>query len=303
MFRRIILFYKNNGLVFTMKAIIKLFLNIIRKMAEKTRMFIYKLFSSCNLVIKEIQGNKMILNIDDVGISRELLLKGIHEKNSTNQFKKEITEGMNLLEIGANIGYYALISARIIKDRGHIYAFEPSPQNVRSLIANIYINEFEDIVEVHREGIADKPGKLTFFLYTKCNLCSFVRRKVEGNIKQTEEITVDVITVDQFLGNRKIDYLRMDIEGFEWEAIEGMEKTLSDKESSPRGMFIEVHSALLQKKGCSAKEFINVLTDYGYSVKKSFYRGRSDISVNSTDELLKHELLEKGYWETFFVKS
>ena len=306
-FKYITLFYRDNGFFFTIKAIIKAFIilssNKIRKTTEETRIFLYKLISPDNLIMKEIQGNKMILNLNDVGISRELLLKGVHEKNSTNQFKEEINEGMILLEVGANIGYYALIGARIIGDKGHIYAFEPSPQNIRSLIANVYINGFENIVEVHRKGIADKSSKLTFFLYTKSNLCGFVRRETEGDIRQIGEIIVDVSTIDQFLGKRKIDYLRMDIEGFEWEAIKGMKKTLRDKENFPRGMFIEVHSALLQKKGHSAEEFINILTDCGYSVKKSFYRGRSDISVNSTNELLKHNLLEKGYWETFFVKS
>lgn len=305
MFKRITSYYRTNGVF---RAIITLKNKFLQKFnisifTEKIPLFLYKLLSSDGFLIKEVQGNKMILDLNDVGISKELLLKGVHEKNTTHQFKKEINEGMNILEIGANIGYYTLIAARIIKDNGHIYAFEPSPQNVRSLIANIYINGFENIVEVHREGIADKTSKLTFFLYSKSNLCGFERRKTEGDIKQIGEIMVDVTTVDQFLGNRKIDYLRMDIEGFEWEAIKGMKKILGDKDNSPRGMYIEIHSALLQKKGHSAKEFINILTDYGYSVRKSFYRGRSDISANSTDELLKHNLLEKGYWETFFVKS
>ncbi len=304
-FKRITSYYGTNGIFRATKTIIKMFLQkfIISIFTEKIPLFLYKLLSSDGFLIKKVQGNKMILNLNDVGISKELLLEGVHEKNTTNQFKKEISEGMNILEIGANIGYYTLIAAKMIKDKGHIYAFEPSPQNIRSLIANIYINGFENIVEVHREGIADKTGRLTFFLYSKSNLCSFVRRETEGDIIQTGEIMVDVTTVDQFLGNRNIDYLRMDIEGFEWEAIKGMKKTLGDKDNSPRGMYIEVHSVLLQKRGHSAKEFINILMDYGYSVKKSFYRGRSNISANSTDELLKHNLLEKGYWETFFVKS
>ena len=77
---------------------------------------------------------------------------------------------MNILEIGANVGYYTLISAKIIKGKGHIYAFEPAPFNFRSLVANVNINGFEDVVEFHREGIADKKGTLTFYLYSKCNL-------------------------------------------------------------------------------------------------------------------------------------
>jgi hypothetical protein len=68
-------------------------------------------------------------------------------------------------------------------------------------------------------------------------------------------------------------------------------------------MFIEVHSELLHRRNSSAKEFITHLAGHGYEVSKSFYRGRQDISVSSTSEILNHKLLEVGYWETFFRKG
>jgi FkbM family methyltransferase len=301
--KRINAFYREHGKYIATKLIIEnVIVARIRIFTEKILLFLYRLRFSDH-VVKKVQGNRMALSLNDIGISRELVLKGVHEKNSTNQFKKEVKEGMVLLEIGANIGYYTLIAARIIGGQGHIYAFEPSPQNFKSLVDNVTINGFDDIVEAHKKGLGDKTGKSKFFLSTKSNMSSFLRREDMGEIKQVQTIEVDTITVDDFLDGEKIDYIRMDVEGFEWEVVEGMGKTLEDKENSPKGMFIEIHSELLKKNNHSVREFINILKGYGYDIKKSFYRGRSDISVDSTAELLNHNLLEKGYWETFFVKQ
>ena len=85
-----------------------------------------------NEVIKTIQGSKMILNLKDEGISRELACYGVHEKNSTEEVKKIIKKGMKILEIGANIGYYALLETKLAGDTGHLYALEPSPSNYAS---------------------------------------------------------------------------------------------------------------------------------------------------------------------------
>ena len=58
------------------------------------------------LIIRSIQGFPMVLNLRDVGISRELLVKGVHEPESSREFKKELRQGMTVVEAGANIGYY-----------------------------------------------------------------------------------------------------------------------------------------------------------------------------------------------------
>jgi hypothetical protein len=103
------------------------------------------LFSDNGKVIKNIQGSKMILDLNDHGISRELVLYGYHEKNSSEQTKKLITSGMNILEVGGNIGYYLLIGAKQIGSDGKIYAFEPSPYNVRALKKNIELNNYSNV--------------------------------------------------------------------------------------------------------------------------------------------------------------
>jgi FkbM family methyltransferase len=261
---------------------------------------------SCDgLLVKEIQENLMVLDLKDEGISRELVLTGVHEANSTAEIKKELKEGMMIVEVGANIGYYTLIEARKIGPTGHIIAFEPSPRNMHLLRTNIALNKVDERIEIIQKGIGARSGRSTFYLTNKGNTSSFIKRDDQNGITISQAVDVDIISLDDFFAARpprKIDLVRMDVEGYELEVIEGMRKLMASPEA-PGALFIEVHSELLHRRGTTARNFIENLAGFGYGVSKSFYRGRSDIAVDSTKALLGHELLEKGYWETFFKKS
>jgi tRNA G26 N,N-dimethylase Trm1 len=113
---------------------------------------------------------------------------------------------------------------------------------------------------------------------------------------------VKTVKLDHFLEGKKVDFIRMDIEGYEKEALMGLEQTLKSNRA-PKYFFIEIHCLALNNKGSSAREIVNYLKNYGYSVKKAFYRGSLKKTAQSTEELLNHPYLEKGYWETFFEKN
>jgi FkbM family methyltransferase len=245
-----------------------------------------------------IQGSRMILNINDEGISRELLLYGVHEKNSTAEVKRIISPGMNILEVGANIGYYALLEAKLAGPTGFLYGFEPSPFNIDLLRRNLELNHIENY-EVYgmAAGAENQTGK--FFVANKSNLSSFIQREGMDMVHDGKIIDVKVVRLDNFFAEKKLDFIRMDVEGYELEILKGAEELLK-RPVPPKHFFIEVHSELLHKKDSSAREIIEYLGQYGYQVTKSFYRGNSKVVASSTEELLSHPLLEKGYWETFF---
>jgi FkbM family methyltransferase len=252
------------------------------------------------LIIKKIHNNKMLLDVNDMGISKELALTGWHEKNSSKFIKKELKPGMHIVEIGANIGYYTLIEAGIIGENGHIYAFEPNPKNMSDFKINIALNNYNDLIEFFPFAIGSENTEADFYMADFGNLSTFAKR--DDNLCDYKVKKIKVVKLDDLLKDKKIDYFRMDVEGYETEVIKGMHNILSSPEA-PYGMFIEVHSELLHKLNSSAKEFLTNLSKYGYDVKKSFYRGKEDISVENMQDLLNHNLLEKGYWETFFYKK
>jgi len=280
---------------------LKIFFNILPRFIKKFfREYLplkwMIIFSDNGKIIRDIQGNKMILDLNDQGISRELALYGYHEKNSTKQTKKLITSGMNILEVGGNIGYYLLIEAKLIGSEGKIYVFEPSPYNIDRLKKNIEINNYNN-VEIFSYAVGDSNSYAKFYISKRSNLCGF--NKTEDN---DSVLDVKIIKLDDFLKDKKVDFIRMDIEGYEKEALMGLEQNLKS-DRAPKYFFIEIHSVALNQKGSSAREIINYLKKYGYFVRQSFYRGSLRKTAQSTEELLNHPYLEKGYWETFFQRK
>lgn len=254
------------------------------------------LFFKDGKIMKKIQGSRMILDLNDLGISRELALYGVHEKNSTEEVKKIIKPGMKILEVGANIGYYALLETKLAGPSGHLYAIEPSPYNFDTLKKNLELNSVRN-ADLHQAAFGETRTKAKFYMYDRSNLSSFIKREDMG--MECKEVEVEIITLDDFLRGRPVDFIRMDVEGYEREILRGSAKALSEGKK-PKYFFIEVHSELLHKKNSSGREIFEFLADHGYEIHKSFWRGSSKHVVTSMKAQLAHPLLETGYWETFF---
>lgn len=288
---------KERGILFFIgKSIVVVLKMVYRFFREYIPLKILYIFFKDGKIMKKVQGSKMILSLNDLGISRELALYGVHEKNSTEEVKTIIKPGMKILEVGANIGYYALIETKLAGPSGYLYAIEPAPHNFESLKKNLELNGIRN-VDLHMAAFGESRGKAKFYVYDRGNLSSFIKREDMG--MKYEEVEVEIMTLDDFLRFKKVDFIRMDVEGFEKEILKGSENALSEG-NRPKYFFIEVHSELLHKKDSSAGDILGFLKDHGYEIRKSFWRGRSDICANSMEEMLSHEFLEVGYWETFF---
>ena len=165
---------------------------------------------------------------------------------------------MTIAEVGANIGYYALMEASIIGNKGKIYAIEPFPPNYELLKKNIELNSYGDIVDLHNIAISNEPGITKLYLNDKHNLCNMLE---SGNCEGFVE--VETKTLDDFIKGKKLpDMIRMDIEGYEYYVLEGMKKTLKDCETCK--MFIEVHPYQMFEKGLDYEKPIKMLFEYGF---------------------------------------
>jgi hypothetical protein len=88
----------------------------------------------------KVHGLKYYVHPHDPGISRELTVYHIHEPNATGLFRNHVKEGMHVVDIGSNLGYYALLAATLVGPKGRILAIEPEPQNYELLTMNITVN-------------------------------------------------------------------------------------------------------------------------------------------------------------------
>ena len=225
---------------------------IAYKGKENLLLFYLKLRSKNGLILREIQGSKMYLDASDPGISRELLLRGVHEELATKVLREVLKRRMVAVDIGANLGYYTLLEASIVGDEGQVYAFEPVPKNFDILTKNIIVNRYKN-VKAYCKAVSSKSGTSKMALTAASNWGSMLDisdESVSEYMKQKmyeltrEVIKVDTVSLDEFLdkeGVNQVNFIRMDIEGYEVQAIKGMINTLKNT-PPPLKLFFEIHN-------------------------------------------------------------
>ncbi len=221
-------------------------------------------------VVKKVLGFRMVLDLLDKGACRDLYHYGIREREAVNIYKNFLTKEDNVLDVGANIGYYALLASKITN--GKIYAIEPDPRSFKLLKENIKINNLEKRIKAYKIAIGDKKGKLKFYQSKSFNWSSIARENEKG-------IWVEVTTIDNFVGNREISCLRFDLEGYEYLLLKGAKKTLQRKLK----IFMEVHPSLIKEYGGNVLNMFEMLKDFKlryYAVPQvDFFKKKSIISL------------------------
>jgi len=239
--------------------------------------------ANIKMVVRPVQGSLMLLDLSDKGIHRDLYLHGIREPQATRYLQSILQPEWTVVDIGANIGYYALQEARVVRS---VIALEPTPESYSILQRNVGLNDRWNI-RTHRLAVGDREGEIGFALSRACNWNSIA--ETNGDIK------VEMKTLDSLLEGSRVDFVRMDVEGYEMRVLEGMKLTLQD--SKPR-MFIEVHRDKLKDYGSTQRQVMEYLADLGYSIEKSFIPGRENVT-GRIDKLLANaetakEITERG---------
>jgi len=204
------------------------------------------------------------IDLNDKGLSRELAINHVHEAQSTDFLKTILKKDMIALDVGSNIGYFALLEARYVGNKGKVFAIEPSPRNSELLETSLQWSLFTNIKQ-YTNAIGSHNGIIDFIEAPQFNR-SCVKELFDG---QANSIKVKMVSIDSFVKThriKKLDLIRMDIEGYEWNALQGMKQTL--KKLKPKWLFIEVHPLTLKENNL---KFYKLLKQEGYIVKKAFF--------------------------------
>lgn len=155
-----------------------------------------------------------------------------------------------VLDIGANIGVYTVFFARRIKK---VDAFEPDPKLVKLIGKNLEINRLKN-VHVHEMCIGEKTGFVWFEPSGKSN--TGVGHISENN---SQGIEVHCTSIDDFVGQQIMEpmLIKMDIEGAEWLAIQGAEKTFRDLRF-PLSILMEIHPQEITDFGTHPKKWVSL---------------------------------------------
>lgn len=131
----------------------------------------------------------------------------------------EVSTGDVVIDLGAFNGNSSIVLARHAGHTGRVFAFEPNP-GTRDMLSRNLIKAGVSNVEVVGAGVSDTPGAL-----------GFVRDGAASRFDPHGDITVPVVTIDSFVADndvKRLDFLKLDIEGFEMPALRGAAHTIRE---------------------------------------------------------------------------
>lgn len=189
------------------------------------------------------------------------MLRGRYEKETVALFKEILKPGMTVIDIGAHIGYFTRLFSRKVGRDGRVYAFEADPENYALLEKNT--QGLCNVVS-QRLAIADKKGTIDFY---HCDDKSGAHSTL-ANVPlpfAKRKLIVTAVELDSWVrerGIQKMDIIKMDIEGGESAALNGMREALR----MARGMVIEFAPAWIEAAGSSPLSFLEDIESRGFSI-------------------------------------
>ncbi len=235
--------------------------------------------------VTEVEGHKMFLDTRD---SLKLSIIGVHEQFETELVKKKIRKDDVVLDIGANIGYYTLIFAKLVGENGKVFAFEPDPSNFALLKKNVEVNGYKNVILVQK-AVSNTTGALNLWL-RKDHLAA---HRIYDSQDGSESIEIASIRLDDYFRDYKgnIDFIKMDIEGAEGNAIQGMSSLLQKNRNLK--IVMEFWPLGIKRSGIEPKDHIDLMKQAGFTLYH-VNEEENIVELADTDKLLKIYTLENG---------
>jgi FkbM family methyltransferase len=202
-----------------------------------------------------------VLNPNDPVISGALAFR-VYEKSETAFLKRTFFPGMVFLDIGANIGYYTALAGHIAGPTGRVVALEPDPESFTYLMRTIRANEFTNVTPF--QGAAwDRVGS------AQLHISGHNRgdNRLYANELASDVVTIRTTTVDALLeeiGIASVDVIKMDVQGAEGWALNGMKGILA--QSKPITVLTEFWPEGLRQAKTEPREFLSTLESLGLRI-------------------------------------
>lgn len=175
--------------------------------------------------------------------------------------RRYLKAGMTVVDVGAYIGIYTCLMAKLVEPSGHVHAFEPSAKSFARLQGNIARNRLTNVI-ANCQAVGSEQGQRHLFSYAPPfeSLSSLVRPEVsrhEGVLKPGAQEVVEVVNLDWYCTDRsidRIDLLKLDAEGAELEVLKGASGLLQR----------EKIGAILFEVGQGSEHVEQCLTEHGF---------------------------------------
>jgi FkbM family methyltransferase len=218
----------------------------------------------------------LVFSNEDVG--RQIWLFGSYEPDETRYFNDIIKADDVCFDIGGNVGYFALLMSKAAA-AGSVHVFEPIPMNATLVKANAELNGLSNVL-VNNVAVGAEEGSANFSISIDSAYSSM---RATGRIAEAQSIEVPLITLDNYIdrtGIRKVDIMKVDVEGAEDMVLVGASALLSDSARRPRVVLLELFDENLIPFGTSVGAIVERMIAFGY---------RANVLANGGGHLIAYQ--------------
>jgi FkbM family methyltransferase len=206
-------------------------------------------------------GLRFKFRTEDV-VGRHIFKRGVHEPDLSKWLLENVAfeHGDVVFDIGANIGWYALLLDRTVPHGVEIFAFEPDAANFALLQENLRLNQARSVVPVNRAVGADAATR-TLYRYANKNL----GRHSLLPLNDGEQVPVEVTSLDGFVEERSLQnrvprLIKVDVEGYEFQVLAGATSVLRACDT----VLAEYSPGLMQQAGEDPRRLLDLLHAAGF---------------------------------------
>lgn len=229
---------------------------------EPMRTFLYYCLASVSHIrpyvfsFKTLWGTRMTSYLPE---GNTFYYYGYCEANMTSFFLRHLKEGDCVLDIGAHVGFYSMLTSALVGERGSVHAFEPTPWTYTLLQKNT--QSLKNVV-TNNKAVSDRQEKISFKDYGP-GYGAYNTAHKDGSILKWEPkvINAETVSLDEYCKITAITptFVKLDAEGYELTILHGMEYLLKDVRPL---ITLEVAGGDTWSSNC--KQSIEFLIDKGY---------------------------------------
>jgi FkbM family methyltransferase len=243
----------------------------------------------------EADGHLLYVEPHDRAVGARLRRRGVWATGETAVCQQELRPGMQVVDVGANIGYFTLLFARLVGPTGHVYAFEPEPRNFDLLQRNIARNGYGNITAVPK-AVSRAAG--TQRLYK--NPDNLGDHRLAFAAAGRDWVDVPVITLDDFFPSAaRVDYIKMDIQGAEYGALDGARGLIA--RSGSLCLITELWPGGMRAFGDDPEQYLGMLTEMGFRLSLIGSGAQRLVPLDGTAAL--HDLVQRDQEVNLFCRK
>ena len=195
-------------------------------------------------------------------VSTTLRQNHIWEAYETALVSRYVNAGDVFLDVGANLGYYAVLAGHLVGTRGQVLAYEPERRNFELLQRNIGLNQLNNVTTFHA-ALTDANGEGALYL----NPDNFGDHQIYDNGESRHRQTIQLLNAYSHITERceHINFVKLDTQGAEARIIESLTPLLIQNRTH-LFMIVECWPAGLKRAGDSACELVERLNNLGMNM-------------------------------------